>query len=217
MRKSLLLALAPALLASAPAHADQGDLLVRLRAIVVAPNERTGPVTPSFPGANTSVSNAVTPELDFTYMVTKHIGTELILATTKHHVSGEGPLAGVGRLANTWVLPPTLTVQYHFLPDAHVRPYLGAGINYTIFYHERATGALDAAIGQTKVGLKDSVGYAVQGGIDVDITKRVFANFDIKYIDIDTTARLTTGSLVNRERVHLDPIVAGVGIGIRFR
>jgi outer membrane protein len=183
---------------------------------MVAPTEKTGPVTPTFPGAHTAVSNSYTPELDFTYMVTKHIGTELILATTKHHVSGRGSLQSFGRLANTWVLPPTLTVQYHFLPDAHVRPYVGAGVNYTIFYNEKATSALNSAIGKTDVGLKDSVGYALQGGIDIDVTKRVFVNFDIKYIDIDTKAKLTTGTLVNRERVHIDPIVAGVGIGMRF-
>lgn len=216
MRTYLFAAAGLAALTAAPAHAEQGDLLVRLRAIMVAPTERTGPVNPTFPGAHTAVSDSFTPELDFTYMATKHIGAELILATTKHHVSGRGSLQGVGRLANTWVLPPTLTLQYHLLPDAHVRPYVGAGVNYTIFYNEKASSALVNAIGATDVGLKDSVGYALQGGVDIDITKRVFVNFDIKYIDIDTTAKLTTGSLVNRERVHLDPIVAGVGIGMRF-
>jgi len=199
-----------------PAFAEQGDWIVRLRAIEVAPTERTGPVMPTFPTGRTSADNSVTPELDFTYMATKHVGAELILATTKHHVSGKDALAGVGRLAGTWVLPPTLTLQYHFMPDAAVRPYAGAGVNYTIFYSTKATSALNAAIGATKVGLSDSVGYALQGGVDVDLTKRFFLNFDVKYISIDTHARLTTGTLVNRERVHLDPIVFGVGIGTRF-
>jgi len=143
-------------------------------------------------------------------------GAELILATTKHHVSGEGALAGVGRLAGTWVLPPTLTAQYHFLPDGAVRPYVGAGINYTIFYNTKATGALNSAIGKTKVGLSDSVGWAGQAGIDIDVTKKIFVNLDAKYIRIRTHATLTTGTLVNRERVHLDPLVLGVGIGTRF-
>lgn len=114
------------------------------------------------------------------------------------------------------MLPPTLTVQYHFAPDAHIRPYIGAGVNYTIFYSSKASSALESAIGDTKLKLKDSFGYALQAGVDIDITPRVFLNFDIKYIDIDTTARLTTGSLVNRERVHLDPLVPGIGIGMRF-
>jgi len=204
------------LLGAAPAFAEQGDWIVRLRAIMVAPDEKTGPVLPTFATGHTSVDNSVVPEVDFTYMATKHVGAELILATTKHHVSGEGALAPVGRLAGTWVLPPTLTLQYHFAPDAKARPYVGAGINYTIFYKEKATSALNQAIGQTKVGLSDSVGYALQAGIDIDLTRRVFVNFDAKYIDIDTRARLTTGALVNRERVHLDPLVLGIGIGTRF-
>ena len=204
------------LLGAAPAFAEQGDWIVRLRAIMVAPDEKTGPVLPTFATGHTSVDNSVVPEVDFTYMATKHVGAELILATTKHHVSGEGALAPVGRLAGTWVLPPTLTLQYHFTPDAKARPYVGAGINYTIFYKEKATSALNQAIGQTKVGLSDSVGYALQAGIDIDLTRRVFVNFDAKYIDIDTRARLTTGALVNRERVHLDPLVLGIGIGTRF-
>jgi outer membrane protein len=149
-------------------------------------------------------------------MFTNHVGAELILGTTKHNISGEGALKPVGKLANTWVLPPTLTLQYHFLPAAHIRPYVGAGVNYTIFYSEDSTRALDSAIGKTKVRLSDSAGYALQAGVDVDLTKRVFANFDVKYIDLDTTARLTTGTLVNRERVHLDPLVFGVGLGMRF-
>jgi outer membrane protein len=216
MRNLFFAATGVALLAAGPAQAAQGDWLVRLRAIMVAPNEKTGPVQPTFATSHTSVSDSFAPEIDFTYMATKHIGAELILATTKHHVSGKDALAPVGRLANTWVLPPTLTLQYHFMPDAHVRPYVGAGLNYTIFYNTKASGALKAAIGDTKVHMKDSFGYAAQAGFDVDLTQHVFANFDVKYIDIDTKARLTTGALVNRERVHIDPLVFGVGLGMRF-
>jgi outer membrane protein len=216
MRNLLIAASGAALLLAAPAYAEKGDWIIRVRAIDVAPNEKTGPVQPTFATSHTSVDNAVAPEIDFTYMATKHIGAELILATTKHHVSGKDALAPVGRLAGTWVLPPTLTLQYHFMPEAHVRPYVGAGLNYTIFYNTKASGALKAAIGDTKVHLKDSFGYAAQAGFDVDLTSSVFANFDVKYIDIDTKARLTTGALVNRERVHLDPLVFGVGLGMRF-
>ena len=34
------------------------------------------------------------------------------------------------------MLPPTLTAQYHFNPHGAVRPYLGAGVNYSIFSKE---------------------------------------------------------------------------------
>ncbi|HEY0269705.1 MAG TPA: OmpW family outer membrane protein [Sphingomonas sp.] len=219
MNKGFLLAASAALVAiTAPAHAedDYQHWIVRLRAIEVRPLERTGPIEPTFPTAKTSVTNTFAPEIDFTYMATKHVGAELIVSTTKHDINGRGALNGLGQAGHTWVLPPTLTLQYHFLPDGHIRPYVGAGINYTIFYSEKASGGLQQAIGKTKLGLSDSVGYALQAGVDVDITRRVFLNFDLKYIDINTTARLTTGSLVNRERVHLDPLVPGIGVGVRF-
>jgi outer membrane protein len=201
-----------------PAHAedDYQHWIIRLRAVRVTPTEHTGPILPSFPTANTAVGNSYAPEVDFTYMATKHLGAELILATTKHSISGRGSLDGLGQAGHTWVLPPTLTLQYHFFPDGHVRPYVGAGVNYTIFYSEKASKGLDAAIGSTRLGLSDSVGYALQAGVDVDVTHRIFVNLDLKYLDIDTKARLTTGGLVNRERVHLDPLVPGVGIGMRF-
>ncbi|WP_010217045.1 OmpW/AlkL family protein [Sphingomonas sp. PAMC 26621] len=213
---ALTTAVAGTIAIPASAQIQQGDVLVRARAIMVAPNERSDAVTPGFPGSKLGVDDSFAPEVDFTYMLTDHLGTELILATTKHSVIGRGTIAALDKVASTWVLPPTLTLQYHFLPKGHVRPYLGAGVNYTIFYSDKASDSLVKAIGPTDVHLNDSFGYALQAGIDVDISKRVFVNLDVKYIDIDTTARLDTGAAVNRSRVHIDPIVAGVGIGIRL-
>jgi outer membrane protein len=211
-------ALAIACLATGAAHAAQGDVLVRARAIVVAPNEKSGSVLPAFPGEKVSVNNSVMPEVDFTYMWTDHIGTELILATTKHNASGRtGTTGTIGKLASTWVLPPTLTLQYHFAPEGTIRPYVGAGLNYTIFYSEKASKGLKSAVGDTDVSMKSSFGYALQAGVDVPIGKRSFINLDVKYIDIDTTARLaTTAAGTQRVKLHLDPFVFGIGIGTRF-
>ncbi|PZN92774.1 MAG: hypothetical protein DCF31_14970 [Alphaproteobacteria bacterium] len=209
------LALATTVIAT-PAAAKQGDVLVRLRAIMVSPNESSGSVLPSFPGAGVSINDAYAPELDFTYMATDHLGLELVLATDKHTISGTGTLAGVGKLASTWVLPPTLTLQYHFLPAGHVRPYVGAGINYTIFYSKNASAALEGAVGPTDVSLKSSFGYAVQAGVDVDISEKFFLNLDLKYIDMTTRAKLTSGALVNQVAVDINPFVFGVGLGMRF-
>lgn len=216
MRRPIILSLVSIVAVATPAQAERGDFLVRLRGIVVAPTEHSGPVLPSFPTGKVAINNSVAPEVDFTYMFTDHVGAELILATTKHHASGRGALEPVGRLASTWVLPPTLTLQYHFAPKAKVRPYVGAGVNYTLFYNEKASSALTGAIGPTKVHMKDSFGYALQAGLDFDLSDRVFANLDVKYIDIDTKVRLNTGGAINQVKVNLDPIVFGVGIGMRF-
>jgi outer membrane protein len=206
------------LAAALPAQAAQGDVLVRVRTILVAPNEKSGGILPSLGGEKVAVGNSFMPELDFTYMATNHLGFELILATTKHKLSGRtGTTGGIGKLGSTWVLPPTLTAQYHFVPEGHVRPYVGAGINYSVFWNEDASGGLEAAVGRTRIHMSDSVGWALQAGTDIDLSKRVFLNLDIKYIDMRTTARLATGAIgVQRVKVDINPIVAGVGLGFRF-
>jgi outer membrane protein len=212
----LLAASAAAAALPAAAQAEKGDLLVRARAIVVAPTEETSGVEPSFPGGSVEVENAVVPELDFTYFLTDRIAAELILATSPHDIQGTGDLEGLGRLADVWALPPTLTLQYHFAPDAAFRPYAGLGLNYTIFYSEDASNSLENAIGQTSVELDDSVGVAFQLGFDVDVSENWFFNADVKYIQIDTDATLRTGELRNTVEVDLDPVVAGIGFGRRF-
>lgn len=220
MKKFAAILLAAGSLAATPAMAqdgiEAGDWLVRLRGIVVSPTEQSGPVTPGFPTGSVGVGDAVMPEVDFTYMATKNIGAELILATTKHDISGRGALAPLGKVGSTWALPPTLTLQYHFLPDAQVRPYVGAGVNYTIFHSSDASDSLEAAVGKTSLKLDDSFGYALQAGVDIDLSKRFFLNLDVKFIDMDTTARLKTGAATNTVDVDLDPFVFGVGIGTRF-
>ena len=217
--KTLLLgAAAFGAMIAAPAQAAQGDVLVRLRGIMVAPNEKSGSVLPAFPGEKVAIDNAVAPEIDFTYFATNNIAFELIAATTKHSASGvTGTTKAVGKLASTWVLPPTLTAQYHFMPDAKVRPYVGAGVNYTLFYSEDASKSLEGAVGKTKVNMKSSFGWAAQAGVDIDLNEKIFLNIDVNYIVIDTTARLaTTAAGVQKVKVDIDPFVFGIGLGMRF-
>ncbi len=217
MRSLLLSAAAIAAVLATPAAAEQGDWLVRLRGIYVAPQDESGPILPAVPTGSVTVDDAIVPELDFTYFFTNNIAAELILATSPHDITGAGAVSALGKIADTMALPPTLTFQYHFAPDAKVRPYVGGGVNWTIFYSEDSTASLDTALGgATNVSLDDSFGWAAQAGVDFDITERVFLNIDVKYIDIDTTATLTTGASVNSVEVDIDPIVVGVGVGMRF-
>ena len=206
------------LLVAAPAAAAQGDVLIRMRAIVVAPNESSGGILPSLPAEQVGVGNSFMPEVDFTYMATDNIGFELVLATTKHGLTGKtGTTGGIGKLGSTWVLPPTLTAQYHFMPAAKFRPYVGAGINYTIFWNEKASAGLEAAVGPTRVHMTDSFGWAVQAGTDIDLTPTIFLNLDIKYIDMSTKATLNTTAIgAQTVNVNINPIVAGIGLGFRF-
>lgn len=177
-----------------------GDWLVRLRAIEIAPDAR-GNGTLGAIGAD--VNNAIVPEFDFTYMATNNIGVELILGTSRNQVTSNiGALGGVG------VLPPTLLLQYHFNNAGRVRPYVGAGINYTLFYNN----GLHAG-GQSVSIDNHSWGPALQFGIDFQVTKRIFVNADIKKIWMRTDASLG-GTPIGT--LHIDPLVVGLGVGMKF-
>lgn len=195
--------------------AAAGDWLVRGRIINVSPNDDSdGDIL----GGNNSVSvdSATTIEVDFTYMVSPAFGLELILATTKHDVNGEGGLSGIGNIAEVGVLPPTLTAQYHFSPGQNVRPYAGAGINYTLFYDESISGATETAVGgPVDLDLDSSLGLALQAGVDIDINQDWFFNFDIKYIQIETEAELS-GTVADKFDVEINPWVIGLGVGTTF-
>lgn len=212
----LAAALSTVALAPIAASADAGDFIIRGRVIGVLPNDDAGGVQPAFPGGSVEVDNAWVPEVDFTYFFTDRIAAELILATSPHDVNGTGDLAGLGKLADVWVLPPTLTVQYHFRPDAAWRPYVGAGINYTIFYAQDTTSSLNEAIGETSLDIDDSLGFALQAGVDFDVTETWFLNVDLKYIQIESEAILRTGNAANTIDVDVNPLVVGIGIGRRF-
>jgi len=116
---------------AAESESNAGTFLVRLRAIGVVPAERS---TVSVIGGKVDASNTVVPEVDFSYFFTDHIAVELIAAVTKHTASDEGSSAGTVPLGSTWLLPPTLTAQYHFLPNEKFNPYIGAGVNYTTMF-----------------------------------------------------------------------------------
>ena len=177
-----------------------GDWLVRLRAISIEPAARTNETLSAL---NVGVNNAIVPELDFTYMIRDSIGVELILATSRHQVSSRlGNLGGVG------VLPPTLLLQYHFNHAGRIRPYVGAGINYTLFYNN----GLNAG-GQSISVDNHSFGPALQAGVDFQVTKRLYVNADIKKIWMKTGASMGGQSLGT---LHIDPLVIGLGVGMKF-
>jgi outer membrane protein len=166
------------------------------------------------------------PELDITYMITRNWGVELILGYTEHtvkaHKSADATARGLGLtgssdVIDTKVLPPTLLLQYHFRPDADIRPYVGVGINYTLFFDEEVPNDSLVSNAGDDIKLDSSWGFAAQAGVDVAINQDWFMNFDVKYIDIDTEAHFD-GTAAGRLKINadIDPFVWGVGIGRRF-
>ncbi len=193
------------------AHAvEKGDWLVRAGVGHVAPNDSST----GFSGAPTieaAVDSSTNLALTIVYMVTDNVGVELVGALPfKHDINGAGSGgSSLGKVAETKQLPPTVLAQYYFNPRGSVRPYIGAGLNYTFFFDEKTTGALAG----TDLSLDSSVGLAVEAGVDVDISKNMFVNLAAWYMNIETTA---TSSAIGTADVKVDPWVAFVGLGWRF-
>ena len=186
---------------------------VRLRGVgVVTPNQsaKIGII-----GGDVQISDAFIPELDFTYFFTEHFAAELILGTAKHDVKAINTIAGDIDLGSAWLLPPTLTAQYHFYTsDKKIfKPYIGAGVNYTLFYNVKS-GAV------ANVKYDNALGYAAQVGFDLMLDDTFFINVDAKrlFLSTDVTVDATNlvPGLVVPAEVDIDPWLFGIGVGMKF-
>lgn len=195
-------------IASQPASAiEKGDWIVRFGVVNVSPNDSSDASNPpGIPADAITVDSDTQLYIDLTYMFTDNLGLDILGATPFTH---DIALAGVGKVAETQQLPPTVGLQYQFSPKSNVRPYAGVGINYTFFFNEETTGALAGA----DLSLDDSLGLALQAGVDIDINKDWFFNADVRYMNIETTATINGATSVD---VTIDPWVIGLGIGTTF-
>lgn len=233
MKKTLLaVALASALLPNF-AFAEEGDWVVRLRAVSVTPNEdsKLGQTVNGLglgqlmtPGADLKVDSNVIPELDISYYITKNIAAELILALgTKHDVKVSGDSFGVignQNLGEVNLLPPTLTLQWHFRPDQKFDPYIGAGVNYTNMLDRNLKFKSGATAGEKIKIDSDSWGFVAQAGFDINLDGGWMINADVKYVTIDTDVEwkgpLSGGQWTKIDSLDINPWVFGIGIGKRF-
>ncbi|UVJ43521.1 outer membrane beta-barrel protein [Pseudomonas sp. LS1212] len=232
MHQSLLSASLIALALAAPfAHAHQaGDFIMRAGAITTAPNEDSGEL--KLDGAKISGTKATLDSdtqlgLTFAYMLTDHLGIELLAATPFQHtvgvrgISAATGIAGLdGKLADIKQLPPTLSLQYYpMTPTSRFQPYAGIGINYTMFFDEDLTSARKQQ-GFSNLKVQDSIGLAGQLGLDYMLTDNMLVNASVWYADIDTKATVDgpTALGVGRTKVDVDvdPWVYMVGIGYKF-
>ena len=200
---------------------DFKNWMIRLRGVGVTPDEsaKIGVI-----GGDVNISNSFIPELDITYFFTKNIAAELIVGTTKHDVhtvasdisAVGGPTSADVDLGSVYLLPPTLTLQYHFFPmkEKVFKPYVGAGLNYTIFYNQKAGSVVK------DIKYDNALGYAAQVGFDLMLDDTFFINVDVKrlFLSTDVTvdaSNLATGLSIPAE-VDINPWLWGFGVGMRF-
>ena len=197
------------------AAAKEGDWIVRAGVANVDPDASSDVANI---GVNLDVDVDDDTQLGITavYMVTDHIGLELLAATPFEHDISSGTL-GVD-VGTAKQLPPTLNLQYYFLgTDSSFRPYAGVGINYTVFFDEDTAGEFDAIAGKSDLQLDDSWGLSLQVGLDYHINDKWLLNATVWNLDIQTTATIKTENLGTvRTDVDIDPWVYMVGVGYKF-
>ncbi len=191
--------------AAAPAAAAdeaQGNWMVRLRGTYLDMAGKSDPIGGVGASDRITVNNKWIPELDVTYFFTPHIAAELVLTVPqKQNVYLDG-----NKIGSFTHLPPTLLVQYHFIPNGTFRPYVGAGLNFTRIW--------GADIANNSLTLDSwSVAPALQIGMDYKLTKNWFLNADIKKVWLSSDVKAAGVKVSN---VSLDPWLFSMGVGYRF-
>lgn len=222
---------------------DQGDWILRAGLGYIDPQGDSNNLVfegIELDGYRIEAQGSTYPVVNLTWMASDRLGVELLASWPfKHDIDGDRALSALGKLGSTKHLPPTLSLQYHFRPNQTFRPYAGIGVNYTLFFDEDTTDSLHQGIigtsnaalgttysgGETSLRNDDSYGLALQLGADIQISKAFFLNFDLRWIDIEADARLTTRTedaqgfesiLHSRVKADIDPLVFSTTFGMRF-
>ena len=152
---------------------------------------------------NITAKDKTIPEFDVSYFFTKNIAAELVLTYPQRVNVG----SNLGDLGYVRALPPTLLAQYHFDAIGPVKPYVGAGVNYTIFSRRESLVGGAAAVDNA------SVGYALQAGADYMLNKNWGINLDVKYISMKTGVKIGGAYSGN---LNLSPVATSVGVTYKF-
>lgn len=214
------LALTAATLSDAAPAQSPGTFSASVGPTRIAPDVDSGNLSPpSFPGTRVEVGSDTRLTGTLNYRVTDRLGLALPVGFGfRHQITGDGAIAGVGKVAETRVLPVTLLAQYHF-PDTHAgfRPYVGAGASYVRFYKEKGSDLLTAFTnpGGTATGVSFESKFAptFQLGATYDIDNAWYVEGSYAKTILKTRATLTTGQTID---VELNPNTLAFHLGYKF-
>lgn len=194
-------ALLPCLILTPALAAESSPWLLRVGAHEISPRSSNGTVA----GATLDVDSRLGATFNVAYFLTRHWAVDVLAALPfEHDLSLNGSKVG-----STKHLPPTVSVQYHFMPQSGFSPYVGAGINYTTFWEDKLDNSPAA------LDIEDSWGLAAQLGLDIklDLAGHWRLGMDLRYIDID--AKVKVGG-ADAGTARIDPLAYGMNLGYRF-
>jgi outer membrane protein len=189
---------------AAPAFAQEaGEWTFSVGAHQVNPKSDNGSLVGGT--LDVEVDSGISPTFTAEYFIRENLGIEVLASLPfKHDIN----INGLGRVGSTKHLPPTVSLQYHF-GDGNVKPFVGAGVNFTKFFSEDSTGALAGA----DLDLDDSWGLAAHAGVDFKVGENGAIRIDARWIDIDTDVSLNGADIGT---VEIDPLVYGAAYVFKF-
>jgi len=159
--------------------------------------------------------------LNFVYFYDQNWAIELLAATPFTHdvtIQDKNAVLGVdgAKLGEVSQLPPTISALYYFDSNSEFKPYVGVGLNYTIFFNEEFESA-PKSLGLDDLELDGSFGYSVQVGADYHIDKNWHINASVRYIDIQSDATFDVGgNNIGKATIDIDPMVYSLMLGYKF-
>ncbi len=225
MKKNILTLTLLSLLSASAVAADYkaGDIVVRAGATMVAPDSGHSSILLS--DADSTMTLTVDDNtqlgLNFLYFYDNNIAIEVLAATPFTHdvtIHDKNAVLGVdgAKLGEVTHLPPTVSALYYFDTNSAVKPYVGAGINYTIFFEEKFEAA-PKSLGLSNLELDGSFGYALQAGVDYLLDDNFHINASVRYIDIATDATFDVGGQsIGKASIDVDPMVYSIMLGYKF-
>ena len=182
---------------------DKGTVLLKIGVHNVDPKSDNGSLAGG--ALTTKVDDNLRPTVMVEYFVASNLGIEVLASWPfSHDISLNGADAG-----SVDHLPPTISLQYHFNSAGQVSPYLGVGINYTLFFSEDPAGP----IAGTDLELDPSFGLAAHAGLDFKVNDKWSIGVDARWLDIDTDVAVNGN---NVGTVEIDPLAYGVYAQMRF-
>jgi outer membrane protein len=184
----------------------EGDWFIGAKVLNLAPDVKSVVSI----GGEAKIASDTVPEIDVRYFITDNLSLETMFGFTEHKLSAVGTALGDLDLGSTKVLPPTITLQYHFNNGRRFSPYIGIGLNYTFFVDHDPGDALD-------VSYQNGFGSVLNLGFDYFIGKNNYFNIDIKKYAISTDVVIDAGSAGTADAaVDINPLAVSVGYGWVF-
>lgn len=211
------------MMVAAPVQAQEGKIQVKLLGTAVIPDGKITSLGTN-PGAavlgatpQSDAKNNVVPTLAVEYFLSPNLSVETICCVTKHHINGEGSLAGTELMKDITIVPATVTLKAH-LPLGLIKPYVGVGPTYFLFLGDKS-GATTRSLGLTKGHIDDTLGAVLQAGVDIPLGAKGFGlSLDAKRYFVRPKAYWYTaaGALGLETKHKLDPWVLSAGVAYRF-